>query len=80
MLGSCNDQNIKFKNLCTDTFEYNITFDDGTINSTYLEREWKVDMENYDNIFKSMLTFFEISTLEQWSDIMFRAVDTTSVD
>jgi hypothetical protein len=37
-------------------------------------------MENYDNIFSSMLTFFEISTLEQWSDIMFRAVDTTNYD
>ena len=37
-------------------------------------------MENYDNIFSSMLTFFEISTLEQWSDIMFRAVDKTNYD
>lgn len=37
------------------------------------EREWTVPINNYDNIFSSMLTFFEISTLEMWPDMMFRA-------
>ena len=37
--------------------------------------EWVVPPNNYDNIFASMLTFFEISTLEMWPDIMFNAFD-----
>ena len=39
------------------------------------ELEWVVPPNNYDNIFFSMLTFFEISTLEMWPDIMFNAFD-----
>ena len=39
------------------------------------EYEWVVPPNNYDNIFYSMLTFFEISTLEMWPDIMFNAFD-----
>lgn len=57
-----------------------MTYDDGTVNSTVMNRQWNVELNNYDNILSSMLTFFEISTLEEWSEIMFRAVDTTNVD
>lgn len=38
MLGSCNDSEIQFKDLCNGTFTFNVTFDDGFINSTVLER------------------------------------------
>ena len=64
MLGSCNDPSITYKHLCNDTYTYNVTYDDGTVNSTQVERRWNVELENYDNILSSMLTFFEISTLE----------------
>lgn len=43
--------------------------------------EWVVPPNNYDNIFMSMLTFFEVSTLEMWPDIMFNAFDhATEID
>lgn len=37
--------------------------------------EWVIPPYHYDNIFASMLTFFEVSTLEMWPDIMFAALD-----
>ena len=37
--------------------------------------EWVLPPDNYNTIFASMLTFFEISTLEMWPDIMFSAFD-----
>lgn len=39
------------------------------------ERKWEVPFNNYDNIFYSMITFFEVSTLEMWPDFMYAAVD-----
>lgn len=32
---------------------------------------WLIPPEHYDNFFSSMLTFYEVSTLEMWPDIMF---------
>lgn len=40
--------------------------------------DWLVPQNNYNNIFASMVTFFEVSTLETWPDIMFDAVDSAS--
>jgi hypothetical protein len=37
--------------------------------------EWVVPNDNYNHIGRSMLVFFEVSTLEMWPDIMFRAVN-----
>ena len=39
--------------------------------------DWELPPDNYNNIFASMLTFFEISTLEMWPDIMFNAFDSS---
>ena len=39
--------------------------------------EWVIPPYHYDNIFASMLTFFEVSTLEMWPDIMFAALDSS---
>ena len=39
--------------------------------------DWDLPPDNYNNIFASMLTFFEISTLEMWPDIMFNAFDSS---
>lgn len=45
-----------------------------------VEREWTVPINNYDSILSSMLTFFEISTLEMWPDMMFDAQDSVGLD
>jgi len=37
--------------------------------------EWTIPENNYNTVFSSMTTFFEVSTLETWPDIMFAAID-----
>jgi voltage-dependent calcium channel len=39
-----------------------------------------VPVANFDNIFSSMLTFFEIATLENWVDTLWRVIDSTDED
>lgn len=68
--GNCSDESVMYKRLCTDEV---VTLDDG---SQYtIERKWEVPYNNYDDVMKSMVTFFEISTLEMWPDVMWRAID-----
>ena len=45
------------------------------VSETKSTREWMPYDNNYNNIFNSTATFFEVSTLEMWPDIMFRAND-----
>jgi hypothetical protein len=45
------------------------------LSKTEKTREWMPYDNNYNNIFNSTETFFEVSTLEMWPDIMFRAID-----
>ena len=42
--------------------------------------EWVNADANFDNIFRGMLTVFEIVTTEGWKHIMWRAVDATDLD
>ena len=37
--------------------------------------EWLIPPNNYNNVMASMTTFFEVSTLETWPDIMFAATN-----
>jgi hypothetical protein len=67
-LGYCTDEDIHFKRNCQGQFwseEEGLT----------MERKWVVPYNNYDDIFHSMVTFFEVSTLEMWPDFMYAAVD-----
>jgi hypothetical protein len=41
--------------------------------------EWYIPSNNYDDILNATVTFFEVSTLEMWPDVMFRAVDSSDV-
>lgn len=46
-----------------------------------LQREWITPrFDIFDHVFVSILTFFEISTLETWPDIMFAAIDSVDID
>lgn len=51
-----------------------------TIMAVQEEREWDLPFNRYDNIFISMITFFEIATLEMWPDMMFAAIDARGYD
>jgi hypothetical protein len=45
-----------------------------------IPRVWETPFNNYDNILYSMMTFFEIATLEMWPDMMYAAIDSTTID
>jgi hypothetical protein len=44
------------------------------------KREWLTPFSNYNDLMNSMLTFFEITSLEMWPDRMFDAVDAVGYD
>ena len=67
-LGSCSDESIDNKQDCYGT--YTIEGD-----SIEYKRKWIIPYNNYDDVMKSMVTFFEISTLEMWPDNMWAAID-----
>ena len=46
--------------------------------TTFVEREWKSDDMNFDNIFNAMQTLFEMSTTEGWTAVMYNGVDSRS--
>jgi hypothetical protein len=39
-----------------------------------------VPFNNYDDLMHSMMTFFEISTLEMWPGMMYDAIDSVKLD
>eukprot|EP00756_Hemistasia_phaeocysticola_P018451 Hpha_TRINITY_DN15595_c0_g2::TRINITY_DN15595_c0_g2_i1::g.108714::m.108714/K04842/SCN10A; voltage-gated sodium channel type X alpha len=43
-------------------------------------RRWRNNPQNFDNIGVSLLTLFEVATLELWTHIMYTAVDASGVD
>jgi hypothetical protein len=69
-----NFYSINFRNLrktCVGTYtEDNIT----------IKREWVIPFNNFDNILWSMITFFELATLEGWPTILLRVIDSQGVD
>lgn len=67
-LYTCTDPNIDNEDDCIGTF---INPDSGTI----VKRDWRNPPFHFDNIFMSMLTLFEICSLEMWPDYMYPCVD-----
>lgn len=39
------------------------------------DREWVVPFNNFNNVLWSMITFFELATLEGWPNTLLRIVD-----
>lgn len=42
--------------------------------------QWKNPSYSFDNVFKGMLTLFEVSTLEGWTDVMYSCMDAAGED
>jgi hypothetical protein len=40
--------------------------------------EWVTPLQNHNNIFFSMLTFFEVQLLEDWFEPIYRSIDSTA--
>jgi hypothetical protein len=82
-MGYCNNTapEIQTKADCVGTFTIDITdeFNDTRVIETE-EMQWELPFNRYDNILYSMMTFFEIATLEMWPDMMYAAIDSTEID
>ena len=53
---------------------------DELVGKRRVQAAWEFPFNNYNNVIRSMLTFFEISTLEMWPDIMFNTIDAYKED
>jgi voltage-dependent calcium channel T type alpha-1G len=79
----CNDDSDAIQNRaeCVGTYLVPVIDEFGhQVGNLTLDREWMTPINNYDNIFNSMMTFFEICSLEMWPDRMFEAIDSRGVD
>jgi hypothetical protein len=45
-----------------------------------VQAEWSFPFNHYNHVIRSMLTFFDISTLDMWPDNMFNAIDAVEPD
>jgi len=83
-MGLCNDKSpeIRTKAECVGYFYDIIKDEDGVVVNPdeKIKRVWETPFNNYDNILYSMMTFFEIATLEMWPDMMYAAIDSTTID
>lgn len=86
-LGDCNNRELPDGTLvedraqCHGWFKVEINDGDGEIIGWERQkREWIIPINNYDDIFHSMMTFFEISTLEMWPGNMYAAIDSVGID
>eukprot|EP00659_Diplonema_papillatum_P022930 gene22930-35140_t len=72
-LHHCSDTSITYRDACHGYY----VADNGLL----MQRSWEnKSSQHFDNIFASLLTLFEISTLELWSTIMYNCIDSVSVD
>ncbi|CEM06448.1 unnamed protein product [Vitrella brassicaformis CCMP3155] len=72
-LYQCSDPTIKTADECVGEFQVR---EGPTGDIVTREREWERLDHSFDNVFLAMLTLFEMSTMEQWPDIMFLCTDT----
>jgi len=83
-MGLCNDKSpkIQTKSDCVGSFYDIIKDENGVVVNPdeQIERVWETPFNNYNNILYSMMTFFEIATLEMWPDMMYAAIDSTTID
>jgi hypothetical protein len=82
-MGSCNNPDPAVTNITQCVGNYSIdNFDNygNYVDSSEVPMVWKVADTNYDNIFMSMLTFYEIASTEAWPVRLWAAVDAVGYD
>jgi Ion transport protein len=65
-IGYCNDETIEYKIKCTGKF---------MLDGVKTDREWIVPFNNFNNVLWSMITFFELATLEGWPNTLLQIID-----
>jgi hypothetical protein len=81
-MSTCSDAAIVFRKDCVGSLISPILDITGlpTNMTESIERQWILPEYHYNDVFHSMLTFFEISSLEMWPQLMFQAIDTVEID
>ena len=79
-LGYCNDSTIDWKKDCIGNYTIQKYHQNMTLYDVSTARQWETPFNNYDNVAYSMITFFEIATLEMWPGLMYAAVDSVALD
>jgi hypothetical protein len=82
-LYECNDSTVRLQAECIGTYVATATVPDPTTNTLVnvnyeIERRWERYERNFDHIGYSMLTLFQVSTGDDWADVMFNAIDAKS--
>ncbi len=67
----CTDPDIQYQYQCIDTY-----IDE---NGYEMDRLWLNPPQNFDNIWRSIRTLFQVATLSSWNEVMHAAVDTTTI-
>ncbi|KAJ9456938.1 Voltage-dependent calcium channel type A subunit alpha-1 [Diplonema papillatum] len=71
---ACTDPSVLLQDACVGTFAKQVGNTATTVN---VPREWVPFRVNFDDMSQAALTLFELATLESWSDIMWRAADSS---
>ncbi|XP_078597255.1 voltage-dependent L-type calcium channel subunit alpha-1D-like isoform X29 [Branchiostoma floridae x Branchiostoma japonicum] len=74
----CNDESKKTAAECKG---YYIIYIDGNVeNAEQNEREWDVNVFNFDDVGQAMLSLFTVSTFEGWPNLLYVAIDSRAED
>ncbi|XP_019623893.1 PREDICTED: voltage-dependent L-type calcium channel subunit alpha-1D-like isoform X9 [Branchiostoma belcheri] len=74
----CNDESKKTAAECKG---YYIVYIDGNVeNAEQKEREWDVNVFNFDDVGQAMLSLFTVSTFEGWPNLLYVAIDSRAED
>lgn len=46
----------------------------------FIDRQWIAPFKNFDNLYHAMITWFEVSTYENWPDILFKTMNSVGYD
>ncbi|XP_078597260.1 voltage-dependent L-type calcium channel subunit alpha-1D-like isoform X34 [Branchiostoma floridae x Branchiostoma japonicum] len=74
----CNDLSKMTEDVCKG---YYIIYIDGNVeNAEQNEREWDVNVFNFDDVGQAMLSLFTVSTFEGWPNLLYVAIDSRAED
>ncbi|XP_066283363.1 voltage-dependent L-type calcium channel subunit alpha-1D-like isoform X4 [Branchiostoma lanceolatum] len=74
----CNDLSKMTEDVCKG---YYIVYIDGNVeNAEQKEREWDVNVFNFDDVGQAMLSLFTVSTFEGWPNLLYVAIDSRAED
>ncbi|KAF6039970.1 CAC [Bugula neritina] len=73
----CNDESKKFASDCKGEFFY---YEPGADVPVVMQREWRAQDFNYDNVVSGWLTLFTVTTGEGWPFVLIHSMESTNVD